>query len=255
VTRSIPDWFELLNGTIPEIMERLGGATSSVAMSDQVRFAPMQAFWFLADSLGLANQANRDGMHANALALTRQCVEAIGVVELGLCGHVDAEAKLLLWDQDKLKPGQLRAWLEAAVWPAYGAGLWTEPWSTFMGEFAGAVQAYAHYGRSLAQWQSRLRFIDDGAGPDQPIHGVIEFAPRAYDEQKATRITLFHALLYYLLGRIWLAANPRDRAFADLMEKLGEALGRSAYLDGHQTDWGQQFWAMVWMRGGQTRLE
>jgi hypothetical protein len=39
------------------------------------------------------------------------------------------------------------------------------------------------------------------------------------------------------------------------MARLGAALGKSRYLDGHQTDWGQQFWAMVWERGGGTILE
>ena len=79
--------------------------------------------------------------------------------------------------------------------------------------------------------------------------------PRAYDAQKATRITLFHALLSYVLGRIWQTANPTDTEFAALMARLGMALGKSRYLDGHQTDWSRQFWAMVWERGGGTLLE
>lgn len=57
----------------------------------------MLAHWFVLDTLLLASQANRDGMHANALALTRQCVEAISITELGVCGHPDAEAILLKW--------------------------------------------------------------------------------------------------------------------------------------------------------------
>jgi len=84
---------------------------------------------------------------------------------------------------------------------------------------------------------------------------MLELGPRVYDAQKATRITLFHALLMYLLGRVWLAAHPTDTSFAEQMARFGEALGRSRYLDGHQTDWSQQFWAMVWMRDGRTELE
>ena len=37
--------------------------------------------------------------------------------------------------------------------------------------------------------------------------------------------------------------------------RRGVALGKSRYLDGHQTEWSQQFWAMVWERGGGTILE
>jgi hypothetical protein len=99
----------------------------------------MLAHWFILDTLLLANQANRDGMHANALALTCQCVEAIGVVELGMCGHPDAEAALLKWEADELTAGKLRAWLQAHVWPRYGTGRWNEPWSTFMGSVMNSV--------------------------------------------------------------------------------------------------------------------
>lgn len=195
-------------------------------------------------------------MHANALSLTRQCVEAIGVIELGICGHPDAEAQLLKWNGDRLTPGKLRQWLQANVWPPYGSGLWTEPWFTFMGQFPAAVQPYAHYGRSLAQWQLRLHSIHDT--PDDPealLRGIIEMRPRAYEAQKATRITLFHAILTYTLGRMWIAANAGDAEFAALISRLGSALGKSRYLDGHQTDWSQQFWANVWLRGGGTLLE
>ena len=236
-------------------MKRIAEAVSANAMALQVKSAPTLAHWFMSDTLLLANKANREGMHANALALIRQCVEAIGVIELGTCGHPDAEAMLLKWDADNLSPGKLRAWLQDNVWPNYGSGLWTEPWFTFMREFAGAVQPYAHYGRNLAQWQLRLHQAFEPLPGAKIGHALIEMRPRAYDPQKATRITLFHALLTYTLGRIWMAANKGDAEFAALINRLGVALGKSRYLDGHQTNWSQQFWAMVWERGGGTLLE
>lgn len=255
MTRSRPEWFMISEEATPQIMGRIAVAMKANVMALQVKSAPMIAHWFVLDTLLLANRANRDGMHANALALTRQCVEAISVIELGICGHPKAEATLLKWDSDKLSPGGMRAWLQENVWPGYGAGLWSEPWATFMREFAGAVQPYAHYGRSLAQWQLRLYHFPDASLPDKDLSAIIEMSPRAYDAQKATRITLFHALLNYTLGRIWLAANPTDTEFAALMARMGAALGKSRYLDGHQTDWSRQFWSMVWQRGGGTILE
>ena len=141
----------------------------------------MLAHWFVLDTLLLANQANREGMHANALALLRQCVEAISIIELGLCGHADAEATLLKWDADDLTPGKLRSWLQANVCSKYGAGLWSEPWSTFMREFASAVQPYAHYGRNLAQWQLRLHRFYSATEPNLDSHAILEMRPRAYD--------------------------------------------------------------------------
>ncbi len=250
-----PEWFVVHEEVSAIVMHRIAASVSKLNMTLQVRSAPMLAHWFVLDTLHLANQANREGMHANALALTRQCVEAISVIELGLCGHADAEAILLKWDSDDLTPGRLRAWLQQNVWPSYGNGLWQEPWATFMREFAGAIQSYAHYGRNLAQWQLRLHRFYDANETNTDFHAIVQMTPRAYDAQKATRITLFHALLTYVLGRIWSAANPIDTEFSALIEKLGTALGKSRYLDGHQTNWSQQFWAMVWEPGGGTILE
>jgi hypothetical protein len=255
MTRPTPEWFTISEKATSQVMERIAAVVSANEMCPQVKFAPMLAHWFVLDTLLLANQANRDGMHSNALTLIRQCVEAISVIELGICGHPDAEVTLKKWDADNLNPGKLRAWLQANVWPKYGSGLWTEPWFTFMGEFAGAVQPYAHYGRSLAQWQLRLHRLDAPNTPEGDIQAIIEMKPRAYDAQKATRITLFHALLTYALGRIWMATHRDDVEFAALITRLGVALGKSRYLDGHQTDWSQQFWAMIWERGGGTILE
>ncbi|EHD2895751.1 hypothetical protein K9U43_004780 [Escherichia coli] len=77
-------------------------------------------------------------------------------------------------------------------------------------------------------------------------NALLEMKPHAYDPQKATRITLYHALLTYVLGRIWISSNYGDMPFENLINKLGIALGKSRYLDGHSTDWSQQFWAMLW---------
>lgn len=255
MSRQIPKWFLATEEANLETMRRIADAVSSNQMALQVKSAPMLAHWFTLDSLLLANQANRDGMHANALALTRQCVEAIGVIELGICRHPEAEATLLKWEADDLTPGRLRSWLQEKVWPGYGTGLWTEPWATFMREFAAAIQPYAHYSRSLAQWQVRLHRIYDPTDGDTDLKSLLEMKPRAYDPQKATRITLFHGLLAFTLGRIWIAANPGDSKFEALINRLGTALGKSRYLDGQETNWGQQFWAMLWERGGGTELE
>lgn len=249
--RPAPEWFVIGEEATPQVMRRIAQSVSNLPMAIQVRSAPMMAHWFLLDALLLANRANRDGMHANALAITRQCVEAIGIIELGVCGHPKAEAVLLKWDDDVLRPGDLRAWFESNVWPQYGVGMWTEPWSTFMQEFVAATQPYAHYGTHLAQWQVRLI----GGDPERIGEALIEMKPRAYDPQKATRITLFHGILVFVLGRIWMAANPNDTEFAALINRLRISLAKSRYLDGHQTDWSQQFWAMVWGRGGATILE
>ena len=234
-------------------MKRIAEAVSAVDLPLQVKFLPMQAHWFALNALTLANQANRDGMHANALALTRQCVEAISVVEIGLCRHADAAETLLQWNDDRLSAGELRKWLSVNVWPNYGSGLWVEPWTDFMAQFAKAVQPYAHYSSKLAMWQWRLH---GQAKPDDESKAIVQIGPNVYDPQKATRITLFHSILAFVLARIWTASTKADDdRFAALSNRLRIALGKSEYLDGHETEWAQQFWAMLWLRGGGTILE
>ncbi|QDA56473.1 hypothetical protein [Thermomonas aquatica] len=250
-----PDWFGRAEEATPVVMSRIANVVMNTAMAPQVNFLPRMAHWFLLDSLLLANQANREGMHANALSLTRQCIESISVIELGLCGHAQAEAMLHKWESDDLSPGKLRAWLEANVWSSYGSGLWHEPWPQFMRQFAAALQPYAHYSAPLSQWQVKLL---DGPANDPTETGsiikLIQVGPRAYDAQKATRITLFHAIVTYVLGRILLAAGA-DEELSVTVNRLGKSLSESKYLDGHQTDWSQQFWAMVWRQDGRTILE
>lgn len=248
-----PEWFALAEMANPKTMKRIADVVAGVQLPLQVKNLPMQAHWFVLDSLLLANRANREGMHANALALTRQSIEAISVLEVGLCGHKDSANILGQWDSDRLTPGAIRRWLSENVWTAYGSGLWSESWADFMGNLARAVQPYAHYSAQLAKWQTRLHLIEES---DAGWTAVKQLSPRAYDPQKATRITLFHALLMFALGRIWMAqANGADPGFSSLMNRLRLALGKSKYLDGHQTDWDQQFWPFVWSTDGGTILE
>jgi hypothetical protein len=122
-----------------------------------------------------------------------------------------------------------------------------------MAHLAKAVQPYAHYTSRLAQWQERLI---GQADTDDPHSFYVQFGPRAYDPQKATRITLFHAILTFALARIWIAttANP-DPEFSALINRFRVALGKSKYLDGQETKWEHQFWAMMWSKSGGTILE
>lgn len=236
---NIPDWFKFTDIATTETMQRISKSVASNNMDLQINHSPMLAHWFMCDSLLLSNKANKDGMHANALVLTRQCVEAISIIELGICRHPDAETILFKWRNDQMTPGKLRGWLEGNVWIKYGFGLWNESWAIFMREFAKAIQPYAHYGRDLAQWQMRLHSVNGNKA-------LLEMKPHAYDPQKATRITLYHTLLMYVLGRIWISANSGDITFENLISSLGIALSKSRYLDGHSTEWSQQFWAMLW---------
>lgn len=245
-----PEWFTLSERATPETLSRIEAAVRATALPVQVNMLPNQAFWFLRNSLSLANKANRWGMHANALAITRQCLEALSVIELSLCGKPEAAQFLLRWEADQVTAGALRKWLEENVWSDYGHGLWSEPWADFMGNLARAIQPYAHYSSKLAQWQFRVHMVrrDD---EDGNLQALVETGPAAYDPQKATRITLYHALITFALGRTWIAHAPApDNGFAALNDALRIAIGKSVYLDGDKTQWEHQFWAMLFFEHG-----
>ena len=251
----MPEWLDLKENVTHLVMKRISGMVVANRMDTKVHFAPMLAHWFVLDALLIADEANSKGMHANALAATRPCVEAISIIELGICRHPLAESVLFQWNRGELTPGKVRAWLQDNVWPRYGSGLLLEPWSDFMREFAKAIQPYAHYAPELAQWQFRLHRFPDIRSANADNEAVIEVRPRAFDTQKATRIKLFHALLVYVLARISVAANGNDRDFSAAVTRFGIALGKSRYLDGEGSNWSPQFWASVWERGGGTILE
>jgi hypothetical protein len=245
-----PDWFATAEDANPKILERIASATDELKLPIQIKFLPRQAFWFLANSMQLANRANREGMHANALSITRPCLEAISVIELGLAQSTDANRLLGRWEAEKTSAGELRRWLEDNVWAGYGTGLWSETWADFMGKLCKAIQPYAHYSPKLAQWQNRIVKVS-GETQNGDTTLIVEYGARSYDPQKATRITLFHGLIYFALARIWIAhRHTADPEFESLIERLRIALGKSRYLDGDHTKWEEQFWAMLWFTDG-----
>lgn len=235
--RDIPEWFTRAEEAFDPVQQRVAAAIKSNDLPTKLALAPQEAFYFFAHAMEIAHDAN-------ALSQTRHCIEALAIIELGMCRTNGREAILEDWLKGEVSPGNVRQWLAREAWPSYGAGLWSESWEDFMAKLAGAVQPYAHYTSQLAQWQSRLHFATPREGT-----AYIESGPIVYDPQKATRITLFHSILNYTLGRIWLAnCTSEDTEFGEIVSRLGDSLGKSRYLDGHQTKWDQQFWAMVWDR-------
>jgi hypothetical protein len=116
--------------------------------------------------------------------------------------------------------------LEKEVWPRCGTGLWTEPWSEFYGNLARAVQPYAHYTSELQGWQFATLHSD---GQRELIAA---FGLETYDALQATRITLFHMLLTWVLGRMLLAKGTNHDVMAqrDRILELGAALASSKLL-------------------------
>jgi hypothetical protein len=188
-------------------------------------------------------ETNRKGRHAVAISLVRQCVESMTIVELGLQDTAFRDPLLEGWANETKSQGALRKALERQIWPRYGSGLWNETWGKFFGEFARAVQPYAHYSQLLQGWQlvsalgSELRPSGDGN-----FHFIAQIGVNTYDGVKAARITLLHCLIAWAMGRILLANGGDSRIDPKQIGELGAELAKSELLGRGALEWHQEFW-------------
>lgn len=222
-----PRWFQLGD----RLMWPLVGMGVATARAHRLSTPDLNSLAELAichhaGCLEASGHANRRGKHSAAVCLVRQSVEALTIAEIGLQAPEWAEPLLLGWKEGKKSHGELRRALEHKVWPTYGSGLWNETWSEFYANLAKAVQPYAHYTTELQGWQ--FVTLSYEGGPEF----TATFGLETYDPLQATRITLFHMLLTYMLGRILLShgANADVVSRRAEIEALGAELGKSKLL-------------------------
>jgi hypothetical protein len=239
-----PAWFKVGE---PLIWPTLGLAYQIVSArrtgSLNLDSIPELAAIHLAHCMEASIEANRKGRHAVAVCLVRQCVKATTIIEVGLQETAYRNSLLEAWDDETKSQGAIRKPLEQDVWPQYGTGLWSETWSDFFGEFARAVQPYAHYSQSLRGWQiaialgNRLRQTPDGN-----YQFIAQIGLNTYDGTKATRITLLHCLIAWAMARIILANGADERIDLNHINQLGTEIGKSELLGGGSLKWHEEFW-------------
>ena len=231
-----PDWLVLGNAMIgPLLADTSSGLKARYIPDFHLSQLPILALFHLAHSLQSSMDTNYEGRHAVALSLLRHAIESITIVELGLIGTEEANQLLEAWDKGKKSQGNLRKALERIAWPKYGSGIWNEPWSEFFSSLAKAVQPYTHCSSELMQWNMAVLSVEDdyrlvaGAG--------------MYDPVKASRLTLFHVLVVWTLGRILLENSPES--FVSLekedISRLRGSLAGSEFLVENE-DWSIQLW-------------
>jgi len=245
--RETPRWFQLgdellwptLELAYAIMQERSGLPVNLIA-------TPQLGAVHLLQCIDTSTKVNLEGRHAISLGLLRQCVESLGVVELGLLPASYSEPILEDWRKGRLKAGGIRKRLENDVWPRYGAGLWSESWGDFFGELAQAVQPYAHYGPELQEWQLAVM---EGEKPRLTAEGnylvLSRVGLRTYDPSKATRITLLHCLICWVVGRLIIANGGDTRLNATGISDLGREIAGCDLLGGGRLKWHQEFWPFL----------
>jgi hypothetical protein len=188
--------------------------------------------------LQTASQANREGFHSVAISLHRQCVEALSIIETAVLRNDRIATELLsLWLKNG-KTGELRMALEKRVWANYGNGLDGESWGDFFGQLAKAVQDYSHCSPALLGWQVHM-------GPaEEQRDGSFRALARegGYDSEKASLITLLHAILVWALSRIVIVnGGAIEGCSEEDVRRLGDGIvGSPLFARGHR--WEVQFW-------------
>lgn len=227
-----PRWLELGERVLGPLLATAKAALEQPQPADfDLAQIPILSVYHLASSLDSSIEANHKGRHSVAISLTRHCVEALTLIDVGLQDEAFAFPLLDKWRSGKKTSGNLRQELQKKVWPKYGMGLWDEPWGEFFGSLSRAVQPYAHCSRELLEWQFAVLDHDSS---DMKFTVAIG----TYDPLKASRITLLHVLVGWTLGRL-LLENRSDSsitAMSQEIHELGEALGSSKLLV-KQKDW------------------
>jgi hypothetical protein len=243
---SSPKWLPLGEEIATTAIDEALSVTNYLRFPNlQVKPIPYMAVCHLHACFSLSIDSNKRGWHSAAICLLRQCVEAVTVMDIGLQDTSYSEPLLLGWAEGRRSHGELRKRLEEDVWPSYGTGLWDEPWSKYFANLAKAVQPYAHYSPELQGWQ----WVNVKQLSNRSF--ILGMGPETYDELKACRIALLHALTGWTIARTLLATNrsrPINQREHQITE-LGNALARSKLLF-KSADWATQLMPHMWFKRG-----
>lgn len=234
-----PEWLYTCGAVLQPLLEHTSASISErTDLSPSIRNAPLLASFHLHQSIMASTEANNQGWHSVALALLRQCIEALTIVEAGLQSREIATPLLKDWLGGKTSQGRMRANLEAACWPRYGHGLWGESWVEFFGNLAKAVQPYAHYSHVLMGWQYATPDVVPRPcnGDDTIIDARIGF--HSYDALKALRIHLYTAILGWGLARMLEENSISCPMHGEKLKAWGRSIATSELLDGSRSSWG-----------------
>lgn len=232
----VTKWLEIGQSLAPRVLQSVHAALSESKLSDlTLANVPKLALYHLNASLNASIESNIAHQPAVSLALLRQCVESLTVIEAGLQQPKRSELLLRQWRDGQLTTGGLRKQLESIAWPAYGSGLWNETWAEFFANLAKSVHPYAHYSPELQQWQ--IAVVEH----DGPSKMFVVTDGQTCDPLKASRITLLQILVVWTLARVVAATHPKHLSSNDtaLTNELGKALASSKLLF-HAADWSAQ---------------
>src|SRR6266545_2920189 len=131
-----PKWLQISDQYLLAIVEHtVATLEERQDINPSYKIPPLFAAIHLHQAIRASIKSNLMGHHSVAIALLRQCVESLTVIEIGL-QKSDLMKKLIdIWRKDQ-GHGKLRKKLQDERWSSYGTGIWNEPWEEFFGNLA-----------------------------------------------------------------------------------------------------------------------
>ena len=242
-----PQWLVLGSDVIPKVIDRMMISSRKLELGDlNVNSVPFLALCHFSSCLNLSIEGNSRGYHSAAMALLRQCLEALSLIGISFLDSSGAKDLLRDWSEGRKSNGDLRKFLENNVWHTLGEGLWDESWSDFYANLSKAIQPYAHYSPQLQGWQWTL------IKQESDNRFIMGIGPASYDPMKASRVSLMHTLVGWALARIGLASRLDEEvnSMADEIYQLGKYISDSKLLFQNQEDWALQIMPHVYFKKG-----
>ncbi|MEI9715944.1 hypothetical protein V5049_10925 [Moellerella wisconsensis] len=240
----LPDWFEIGEKLMKDISDAALIHADNLSDLEYDKKVSIQcSVYHYIQCLMSSIEENRIVNHAIALSTIRQSVEALTLIECGFLKNRKLSDQLIdSWISGKKTSGAIRKILSQNIWPTYTKSLWGKNWTEYYSEFCKSIQPYAHYSRELQGWQLA---INDNAKMNCNGHYVLnaKFGFNTYDSSKATRLTLFHVLLSWTLGKI-ITNNIEIPDLKKQLEQLQIALELADELGKGKLSWAQQFWSL-----------
>lgn len=242
-----PTWLKICQSTLLPLLEHTSASISERKdINAHVLTTSMLASYHLHQCILSSIDLNKKGYYSVAMALLRQCVEALTIVEVGLQSSKFATNVITEWSEGRVTQGQIRKKLENEIWPNYGFGLWQESWSDYFGNIARVVQPYAHYSHLLMGWQFSLPATNPEPKSNENTTLYASIGLNNKDFLKGARISLFITLIGWTIARLLEENNFECPMQGKKLMKWGESIRTSDILDGETSSWPDLFLPHLW---------
>lgn len=112
-----PQWLVLGSEAIPKVIERIMISSKKLELGDlNVNTVPFMTLCHFSSCLNLSIEGNSRGYHSAAMALLRQCLEALSLIGISFLDSGGAKELLKDWSEGRKSNGDLRKFLEDNVW-------------------------------------------------------------------------------------------------------------------------------------------